>query len=997
MLLILLLRILKSLNLNIIFHKTLFTYWIKLFIFFRYSVYLLSGGKKIFNKNYIIICFIVLILFITVGSASAVNLDNVNEDTHSNMTIFSENFEVSSHDSILDANSHCSGENCSSYGELLGLDFSENSIKQTVLSGNDTQLYYKDGSAFKVALSDNDGNLLSNKSVIFNVNGKNYTKITDNDGVASMAINLNPGEYNIVSFFTGTKDYQSSSINNTIKILSTINGQNIVKYYKNDTQYYATFVDANGNFLNDIVVNFNINGVFYERKTDSYGTARLNINLLPGDYILTAINPINGETYSNNVTVLNTIFASDIVKFYKNDTQYYVHLVNGAGNPLANQNVDFNINGVFYTRTTNGEGNARLNINLNPGKYIISSINKINGEIHSNNIEVLSTITAADLNMCYGDGNKFTAHVFDDRGNPLAYSDVAFNINGIIYNRVSDNDGNVSLNINLNVGEYIITATNNKGLSVSNKINIGKSPSTIEAFDIHAITGIDRVYSVTLVGFNNKTIPMADINFRYNGVDIYGVTDENGVARIIISNLYEGRYSLEYEFKGNSNYYPYKSSSTIIVSNSNNILKGNDLKMIYQDGSKFKVALTDLNSVPMVNETITFNVMGKLYDRITDANGVASLNIGLFPGTYEISYSYSNIDDVNYNEGYNTIVVSKIPAYLSTDDLAFVYGESKAFTAVLIDANKNPLEDIDVTFYINGKSYTRTTNASGIASLNINLPVGYYDIQTVLDNPFYAANIESNHVLVDGAIINAYDMTMYLGLYGDYSVEVWDAYKNPISDADIEFILNGISKHVKTDAEGIASISVSGLPKGEYPIVFKYAKRDLIGQSYIFVEENVLYTKNKISDLTPYLSNSLNCQVSNPEIVDLAAKLTEDLTNPADKARAIFNYVRDEIPYSYYYDTYYGAVGTLHAGKGNCVDQVHLSIALYRASGLPARYVHGDCDFGDEITGHVWSQVLIGDTWIVSDTINRRNSFGEVVNWNNYNYELNGYYASLPF
>ncbi len=961
---------------------------------------MLNGGKKIFNKDYLIIFSIVLSLFIIVGSVSAVDLNNSNDDANllnDNMTIFSENFEVSSSDSILEANSHCSGENYSSDDELLGLEFSEDSIKQTVLSGNDTQLYYNDGSAFKVVLSDNDGNLLSNKSVIFNVNGNNYTKITDNEGVASMAINLNPGEYNIVSFFTGTKDYQSSSINNTIKILSTINGQNIVKYYKNDTQYYATFIDAKGNFLNDIAVNFNINGVFYERKTDAYGTARLSINLLPGDYILTVINPISGEMSSNNVTVLNTIFASDIVKFYKNDTQYYVHLVNGAGNPLTNQNVDFNINGVFYTRTTNGEGNARLNINLNPGKYVISSINKVNGEIHSNNIEVLSTITATDLNMRYRDGNKFTAHVLDDRGNPLAYSDVAFNINGVVYNRVSDNDGNASLNINLNVGEYIITATNNKGLSVSNKINIGKSPSTIEASDTHAITGIDREYSVTLIGLNNKTIPMADINFRYNGVDIYGVTDENGVARIIISNLYEGRYSLEYEFKGNSNYYPYKSSTTIIVSNPNNILTGNDLKMVYQDGSKFKVTLSDLKSVPMVNETVTFNVMGRFYDRITDANGVASLNIGLFPGTYEISYSYSNIDDVNYNEGYNTIVVSKIPAYLSTDDLAFRYGESKAFTAVLTGANKNPLEDIDVTFYINGRSYTRTTNASGVASLNINLPVGYYDIQTVMDNPFYTKNIESNHVLVDGAIINAYDITVYLGLHRDYSVEVWDAYKNPISNADIEFIFNGISKHVKTDSEGIASISVGGLPKGEYPIVYKYAEKNIVGQSYIFVEENVLYTKNKISDLTPYLSKSLNCPVSNPEIVDLAAKLTKGLTNPVDKARAIFNYVRDEISYSYYYNTYYGAVGTLHAGKGNCVDQAHLVIALYRASGLPARYVHGECDFGDEFIGHVWSQVLIGDTWIVGDTINRRNSLGEVVNWNNYNYELNGYYASLSF
>ena len=366
-------------------------------------------------------------------------------------------------------------------------------------------------------------------------------------------------------------------------------------------------------------------------------------------------------------------------------------------------------------------------------------------------------------------------------------------------------------------------------------------------------------------------------------------------------------------------------------------------------------------------------------------------------GTYEISYSYSNADDMNYNKGSNTIIVSKIPAYLSTNDLVFFYTDSEAFTAVLTDANNSPLDGIDVTFNIRGKSYTRTTNASGVASLNINLPVGYYDIKTSLDNPLYAANSRSNHILVDGAIFIAYDVTVYLDLYKDYSVTVLDAYENPISNADIEFIFNGISQHARTDADGIATISIGGLPEGEYPIVYKYAERNTSGCSYIFVSENVLYTKNKISNLVPYLSDSLNCEVSNAEIVALAEKLTQGLTNPTDKARAIFNYVRDKISYDYYYDTYYGALGTLHAGHGNCVDQVHLSIALYRASGLPARYVHGKCDFGDEFTGHVWSQVLIGDTWIVSDTINRRNSLGEVVNWNNYNYKFYGYFPGIVF
>ena len=153
-----------------------------------------------------------------------------------------------------------------------------------------------------------------------------------------------------------------------------------------------------------------------------------------------------------------------------------------------------------------------------------------------------------------------------------------------------------------------------------------------------------------------------------------------------------------------------------------------------------------------------------------------------------------------------------------------------------------------------------------------------------------------------------------------------------------------------------------------------------------------------ISDLSPYLADSQNCQASNAEIVALANRLTGGLTNPLDKARAIFNYVRDTISYGYYYDTHYGAVGTLHSKIGNCVDQSHLSIALYRAAGLPARYVHGKCVFNSGTTyGHVWTQVLVGDTWIAGDTISGANSLGSIVNWNNYNYKLQGYFPYIVF
>ncbi|MBR0059384.1 MAG: hypothetical protein IJH63_07490, partial [Methanobrevibacter sp.] len=61
-------------------------------------------------------------------------------------------------------------------------------------------------------------------------------------------------------------------------------------------------------------------------------------------------------------------------------------LLNGQGNPKTNEKITFNINGVFYTRTTNTDGIAKLNINLQPGQYIITS--QYNDATTSNTVTV---------------------------------------------------------------------------------------------------------------------------------------------------------------------------------------------------------------------------------------------------------------------------------------------------------------------------------------------------------------------------------------------------------------------------------------------------------------------------------------------------------------------------------------------------------------------------------------------------------------------------------
>lgn len=267
--------------------------------------------------------------------------------------------------------------------------------REPVIYGEDLSMYYKNGSRYEVSIYQ-DGKIINSQNndskVIFNVNGVNYTKELVN-GKASIGINLNPGNYTITTFYHYTDGLATKT--NNIEVLSTILANDVVKFFRNGTQYCAKFLDGCGSPLVNASVIFNINGVFYKKQTDDNGMARLNINLFPGEYILTAIH-LNGEEKANIIKVLTTISAEDISLIENKSGVFVLKTHDGA------RNVSITINGVEYIVQTDDRGVATLNVSLSKGNHAVLSKNLNSGEEIFNTIYVMEDPAFIKYYSIYG-------------------------------------------------------------------------------------------------------------------------------------------------------------------------------------------------------------------------------------------------------------------------------------------------------------------------------------------------------------------------------------------------------------------------------------------------------------------------------------------------------------------------------------------------------------------------------------------------------------------
>jgi len=552
----------------------------------------------------------------------------------------------------------------------------------------------------------------------------------------------------------------------------------------------------------------------------------------------------NSTSDSSNTTTITTKIDVNNPRYSQSGTVIKVTLKDSDGNLLGNKTVSLKINSKTYTDTTNNNGVAYFTVSAlkkassysvkinfaGDSEYEKSSLTKT--------IKVVSSISATNQVKGYGENKRFTAKFLKDNY-ILKNTNVKFTVNGKTYTVKTDSKGVAKLTASLKPGKYNIKIYNSYSKeTVTKTFTVNKGPTTITGSNAYILPKTKYSYSVVLKNSRGTLLKNGKIHFTYNGKEVIKTTNANGKATLTIPALSKGTYTIKYQFKRSSNYKSTSGSKKLYVKDSTTKLKATTLKMQYNDGSVFSVKLTDSAGKAMANKTIKITLNGKTTSKTTDSTGVAKLSIGnLKPATYTVKSTYSKAGLKDYNILTSSVVISKQTASITASDLVMEYKDGSVYQITLKNKTGSVLPNTTIQFTLNGKTINVNTDGNGVAKLAISEDVGYYVIKSAVSSTYYTSSEVSKHVLVNGTKFTASDLISPPNTNNNFTVKLLDGQGKEVSGKTVKFTLNSKEQSVKTDSNGIARLSLSGLAQGTYTV--SYTDGFASGTSKITIVEKV--------------------------------------------------------------------------------------------------------------------------------------------------------------
>ncbi|WP_295620947.1 C1 family peptidase [uncultured Methanobrevibacter sp.] len=327
-----------------------------------------------------------------------------------------------------------------------------------VLSNVDT--VFHSGKAYKFKLFSSDGTPLSGRELVYSLNNVNGTILTDDNGEASLNLNLNIGSFSFNIQFNGEKMYALSSNSSVINVKSSINLP--TANYTYGSNYIVQFLNGDCKALANQSVSIVFAGKTYNLKTNDYGKVSIANTLKPGTYTVKIKNPITSEEKTQTIKVVKRITENkNLVMYYGAGSSYKVRVYDDYGKIAKNGSVKFTVKGKDYYRRTNNQGYAYLKINGKPQKFVVVASYK--GFVVKNNVTIKTTLVTYNITRKRARIINFKARLLNSKGKVLKNKYVTFKLKGKTYKSKTNSKGIATLKLKyLGLGKYTVYSTYGK-------------------------------------------------------------------------------------------------------------------------------------------------------------------------------------------------------------------------------------------------------------------------------------------------------------------------------------------------------------------------------------------------------------------------------------------------------------------------------------------------------------------------------------------------------
>ena len=633
------------------------------------------------------------------------------------------------------------------------------------------------------------------------------------DGVAKIEISLKSA--NITAEFSGV-GYASCEKrielhNPLVKTNITLN----VSGQYNPINITATVVDEHNNMVRYGTVVFDIEGKIYMADVAN-GTAKLE------NIVLSSLKGIINAQFSDlfyynssntkksvELSLINTkVYLNITTNEFKNPVTVVAHVLDLNGNPVKSGRISFHMSDELYVLDVVG-GIAAINHTFkHTGENTIDATYYGDYLYNSSVCSEMLFVSKMKVNLTFDIVvDECDAYMAIGIRNASRGFTIYLKVNDTNYTYSSDGSYVVSELKNLKKGSYNYAIRVNSSVyeadDLEGEFNITYQRTDIVASDAEVYYNGD--YRIVLKDELGNIIGNRDVYLTIDDQTIKKRTDDDGIA-VFKTSLPLGTYIAKVSFIGDDEYV--KSSKTIMI---NYISTIEFSSSVYTLNAGYSATLRDSNGNLLKNSLVKMVLNGVSYDLISDGNGKISFKINLNPGTYGVKITNEVSGEVK------TQTISVVKRITENKAVTMYYGAGKYYKVKVFDDYGNAAKGVKVTFTINNKKYTRTTNNNGYASFKISLKPAKYTITAE-----YKGFKVSNRITVKSTIITK-NIAVKKGKTIKFTAKLLNKNGKILKNKKVTFKFRGKTYKIKTKRKGIAVLKITKkYKKGTYAISSQY-------------------------------------------------------------------------------------------------------------------------------------------------------------------------------